>query len=83
MLQVGQMGLNDAHHEVKRNACFLLGLVYLNMSNDPQSIPSLASALPAVLQGIKPYVEGRGNFDGKRISFFVRAPCVAPCVAPA
>jgi hypothetical protein len=63
MLQVGQLGLNDEHHEVKRNACFLLGLLYLNMSNQQQSIPSLSSSLANILQSLKPYVEGRGQYD--------------------
>ena len=63
MLQVGQMGLSDAHHEVQRNACFLLGVVYVNMANNPQSVPALAAALSNVLQGLKPLVEGRGQLD--------------------
>jgi hypothetical protein len=63
MLQVGQMGLSDAHHEVQRNACFLLGVVYVNMAHNPQSVPALAAALPNVLQGLKPLVEGRGQLD--------------------
>jgi len=48
---------------LQRNACFLGGLLYLNMSNDGNAVSVLASNLPTFLQEIQPYVAGRGQFD--------------------